>query len=270
MRNRFCYSLFASLFFFSASYAQLVNIESRRLQTDSSFVLIGNLSLSFNDNNGSEILQFGAGLTSQIKPKDSNSIFLLLGNYNLIRVESVDYNNLWFLHFRYRYKFSEFFRFETFVQSQHDEILDVNSRNLIGAGVRFQLASIEDQKEKGSERFKMYLGNAYMYEEEKSDLFNKRFYSHRHSSYLTLRYSAGAGKVNILNVLYYQPLYQDFSDYRLFEQFKIVVPLSKNEKFNLSFLFDYYLDSVTPQDRKQHSSYLKFGIDIELTKSPKG
>jgi len=269
MRKRFCYSLFASLFFLSASYAQLVNIESRRLQTDSTFVLLGNLSLSFNDNNGSDIFQFGAGLTSQIKPKDSNSIFLFLANYNLIRIESVDYNNLWFLHFRYRYKFSELFRVESFVQSQHDEILDVNSRNLLGLGVRLQLASVEDKDDKASERFKMYLGNAYMYEEEKSDLFDKRFSNHRHSSYLTLRYSAGRGKVSILNVLYYQPLYKDFTDYRIFEQFKVVVPLSKNEKVNVSCLFDYYFDSITPQERKQHTSYLKFGIDIELTKSPK-
>ena len=108
-----------------------------------------------------------------------------------------------------------------------------------------------------------------MYEEEKSDLFDKRFNNHRHSSYLTLRYSAGAGKVSILNVLYYQPLYQDFSDYRIFEQFKITVPLSKKEKVNISCLFDYYFDSITPQERKQHTSYLKFGVDIELTKSPK-
>lgn len=262
MRRLFFLTLFALILSLN-SYAQVVNIESRRLQTDSVFVFLGNVSLSFNDNNGSQVFQFGTGLTSQLKPKDSKKIFLLLGNYNLIKVDGVDFNNSWFLHFRFRYKFSDLFRFESFIQSQHDGLLDVNARNLIGAGIRLKLIGVEpDKDEKEDSTIKLYLGNAYMYEEEKSDAFDRRFSNHRHSSYLSFTYNAGNGKVSILNAIYYQPLYKDFSDYRFLEQFKIEVPISKTLDF--SCLFDYYLDSVTPLDRKQYSSTLRFGFNIEF------
>jgi len=262
MKRHFFLTLFASFLYFF-SYAQVVNIESRRLQTDSTFVFLGNLSLSFNDNNGSQIFQFGTGLTSQLKPKDSKHIYLFLGNYNLIRADGVDFNNSWFLHFRFRYRFSNLFRFESFVQSQHDGLLDVNARNLIGAGVRLKLIGVEpDEETKEDSTIKLYLGNAYMYEEEKSDAFDKRFYNHRHSAYLSFTYNPGEGKVSILNVLYYQPLYQDFDDFRFLEQFKIDVPISNTLDF--SCIFNYYLDSVTPLDRKQYSSTVSFGLSIEF------
>ena len=99
-------------------------------------------------------------------------------------------------------------------------MFDVNARNLIGAGIRIKLIGIEPNKEtKEESTFKLYLGNAYMYEEEKDDAFNKQFYSHRHSSYLSLTYDLGEDKISILNALYYQPLYSNLSDYRLLEQF---------------------------------------------------
>ncbi|MBT8266855.1 MAG: DUF481 domain-containing protein [Bacteroidia bacterium] len=262
MNRPFLFILFA-LFFLEFSYSQVVNIESRRLKTDSVFVFLGNLSLSFNDNNGSQVFQFGSGLTSQLKPKGSKNIYLLLGDYALIRANGVDFNNSWFLHFRFRHKFSDLIRFESYVQSQHDGLLDVNYRNLIGAGLRLKLVGVEpDDNSEEQSTFKLYLGNAYMYEEEKSDAFNKRFSNHRHSSYLALTYNAGNGKVSILNVLYYQPLYSNFNDFRLLEQLKIEIPISETLDFTTTF--NYYIDSITPKDRKQYSSKVYFGFNIEL------
>lgn len=245
------FTFFITLF----SYAQLVNIESKRMQTDSiRFVLRGDFSFSYDNYNGDYIYRVGSSLSSQVKSKDLKKIYFLLGNYNLIRSESQDFQNTWFLHLRYNQKLSNLFRFEAFIQSQSNELLAINSRNLVGAGLRFKLVS--------KELVKLYLGNAYMYEEEKSDAFNTKEYNHRNSTYLSISATIAQSNVTITNTVYFQPLYKDFSDYRILEQLKIDVPLSK--VLSLYTLLDYYHDNITPTGNSQYSTNISIGLGIRL------
>lgn len=235
--------------------AQLVNIESKRMQTDSiRFVLKSDATFSYNNNDGDYIYQIEGALSTQLKSKDLKKIFFLIGNYKLIRAEEKDFQNSWFAHLRFNYKLSKMLRLESFIQSQHNELLDINSRNLIGAGIRLKLIS--------KEHLKLYLGNAYMYEEEKSNAFNKRFYNHRHSSYISVSATFNESKLNLLNTVYYQPLYEDFGNYRILEQFKAEIPISKS--LNLFTLFNYYLDSLTPEDNREYTSNISVGIGWQL------
>jgi hypothetical protein len=241
--------------FSTLAYSQLVNIESKRMQTDSiRFVLKNDFSFSYNNNDGDYIYQIGNNLSAQVKSKDLKKIYFLIGNYNLIRSENQDFQNSWFLHFRFNQKISNLFRFEAFIQSLDNELLVVNSRQIIGAGLRFKFISTENAR--------LYLGNAYMYEYEKSDAFKNKDYHHRNSSYLSLTASIPKSNINILNTIYYQPLYSDFSDFRISEQFKIEVPLSKALRFNT--LFSYYYDSITPSGKKQFWSNISVGLGVEL------
>jgi len=245
------FTFFITLF----SHAQLVNIESKRMQTDSiRFVLRGDFSFSYDNYNGDYIYRVGSSLSSQVKSKDLKKIYFLLGNYNLIRSESQDFQNTWFLHLRYNQKLSNLFRFEAFIQSQSNELLAINSRNLVGAGLRFKLVS--------KELVKLYLGNAYMYEEEKSDAFNTKEYNHRNSTYLSISATIAQSNVTITNTVYFQPLYKDFSDYRILEQLKIDVPLSK--VLSLYSLLDYYHDNITPTGNSQYSTNISIGLGIKL------
>lgn len=247
--------ILSTLLFTSFSYAQLVNIESKRMQTDSiRFVLRSDFSFSYDNYNGDYIYRIGSSLSSQVKSKDLKKIYFLLGNYNLIRSETQDYQNTWFLHLRYNQKLSNLFRFEAFVQSQNNELLAINSRNLVGAGLRFKLVS--------KKLVKLYLGNAYMYEEEKSDAFNTKEYNHRNSSYLSISATIAESNVNITNTIYFQPLYKDFSDYRILEQLKIDVPLSN--VLSLYTLLDYYHDNITPSGSSQFSTNISVGLGIKL------
>ena len=235
--------------------AQLVNIESKRMQTDSiRFVLRGDLSGSYTDNNGNYIYLIRSSLTTQLKSKDLRKTFFVLGDYNLIRSGDQDFNNSWFAHLRFNYKLTKLFRLEAFVQSQRNKILDVNYRNLIGAGIRLKLISKENAK--------LYWGHTYMYEEEVSDVLNKQFYFHRHSTYLSMSASFAKDIISLTNTLYYQPLYADFSDFRILEQFKTNVAVT--EKLSFFTLLDYFYDSFTPQERKQFSSKFSVGIGIRL------
>lgn len=246
---------FTLLFIFINGNSQVVNIESKRMQTDSlRFVMRADLSASFNDNDGTYIFQTGTSLSTQVKSKDLNKIFFLLGNHNLIRSEVKDFQNSWFLHFRYNHEITNLFRIESYIQTQHNKLLDVTTRNLIGAGVRFKLISKENTR--------LYFGNAYMYEVEEFEPLDQQFYNHRNSSYLSGTLSIPKMKLNIINTVYFQPAYSDFSDYRLLEQLKVNISLSKRLSFFT--LLDYFFDSITPKDRSQFYFKSKFGLGLKL------
>ena len=225
------------------------------MQTDTiRFVLKSDLLFSYSDNDGAYLLQVGSSLATQWKTKDFNSILYFIGNVNLARSQAQDFRNSWFFHLRYNQKLSELWRIEGFLQSQNNELLSINARNLAGAGIRLKFISTLNVK--------AYLGNSYMYEVEESDAFNLTFYNHRNSSYLSLSVRLAEGKLDLTNTLYYQPLYRDFSNYRILQQLKTEVPITKKLKF--SGLFNYFLNSTTPAGNSEYSSDLSLGLTFEI------
>src|SRR5690606_41199756 len=161
--------------------AQLVNIEAKRMQTDSvRFAFNGDFSFNHTNNDGNQVNQIDAAITTQLKSKDLHKIWFLLGNYRLIDTGAENLQNAWFLHGRFNYKFEQFpaWRIESFIQGQFNQLLVVQQRNLIGAGLRVKWMD--------KENFTGYAGNSYMYEIEYSDRAGTTNYNHRNSTYLTL------------------------------------------------------------------------------------
>jgi hypothetical protein len=237
--------------------AQLVNIEAKRMQTDSvRFALNADFSFNHTNNDGSQVNQIDAAVTTQMKSRDLRKIYFFLGNYRLINSEGNNLQNAWFLHGRFNYKFDELplLRIESFIQGQYNQLLVVQQRNLLGAGLRVKWMD--------RERFSGYAGNSYMYEVEYSDRAGTTDYNHRNSTYLTLSYAAGAGKFSVTNTVYYQPLYRDLSDYRILEQFRLDVPLSGWLK--VFTLYNYYFDSKTPLNTREYTSNLNIGLGVSF------
>ena len=112
------------------------------------------------------------------------------------------------------------------------------------------------------ENFRMYFGEAYMYEEEKSDVFNVKDYNHRASSYLSFSANTNKSNLEITNTIYFQPLYSALSDYRILQQLQISVPLSKVLGFNTTL--NYYHDSETPSGNSQFSTNISAGLSVTL------
>ncbi|MCP4976492.1 MAG: hypothetical protein GY931_10050, partial [Maribacter sp.] len=90
------------LFLGITSQAQLVNIEAKRMHTDSTrFVLKSDLLFNYTDNNGEYVLAMNSNISTQFKSKDLNKIYFLVLNYNLVRTDEKDFQNSWFFHARY-------------------------------------------------------------------------------------------------------------------------------------------------------------------------
>ncbi|MDT0689972.1 DUF481 domain-containing protein [Salegentibacter sp. F188] len=235
--------------------AQLVNIESKRMQTDSiRFTLNADFSFNHTNNDGVQVNQIDAALTTQLKSKDLRKIYFFLGNYKLIDSKEGNLQNAWFLHGRFNYELNQLLRFETFLQGQYNQLLVVEQRNLIGAGLRVKWMD--------RERFNGYAGNSYMYEMESSDRAETTNYNHRNSTYVTLSYTAESNKFSVTNTVYYQPLYRDLNDYRILEQFRLDIPLSN--WFKVFTTYNYYFDSKTPLNTEEYTSELNIGVGISF------
>ena len=249
--------LLLSLIFQLPLSAQLVNIESKRMQTDSiRFVLKTDLLFNYSDNDGNYLFQIGGGIATQWKSWKCDKILYFIGNYDLVRSKAQDFSNSWFFHLRYNQKLSNFWRLEAFLQNQNNELLTINSRNLIGAGIRMKFVS--------TDQIKAYFGNSYMYESEMSNFFDRQFYNHRNSSYFSITVSLGDSKLDLTNTVYFQPLYRDIGNHRVLEQLKAEIPISKDKKLKASGLFNYFLNSRTPDNSSEYSSFVRVGLTFEI------
>ena len=235
--------------------SQLVNIESRRMHTDSiRFVLSSDLLFNYTDNNGEYIVQISSNSNIQYKSKNLKNIYFLTGNLNLIRTKDEDFQNSWFAHFRYNWKFSDKLRAESFIQSQNNQQLIITQRDLAGIGLRFKMFNLKNTT--------AYLGNSYMYEIEYIKSLDEHFYNHRNSSYLSISQSFSNHNLTILGTLYFQPLYKKMDNYRILGQLKVEMPLS--EIISFSGQLNYSLikfDSVLGDDRSTNTS---FGFTINI------
>ena len=237
------------------AFAQVINIESKRMQTDSiRFAGRGDLALWYNDNNGNYIFNLQASSTNQFKSKSLRDIFLIMANYRGVFSETIDFQNDWNAHIRYNRKITHLWRMEAFAQTSGNRILDVNQRHLGGLGVRMKVIDTDNHN--------LYIGNSYLFEHETSTDVDVTNINHRHNLYASLSSTFGKNKkLNIINTVYWQPKYGYLEDFNVLEQLK--VDYSLTELLNLFFSLDYYLDTDTPKDNRQYSLLTKLGLGLK-------
>ena len=235
--------------------AQLVNIESKRMHTDSiRFVLTSDILFSYTDNNGEYVLQTNGNASVQYKSKQLKDVYFLVGNVNVVRTQDEDFQNSWFAHFRYNRKLSKQWWAEGFAQSQNNQQLIITQRNLIGAGLRFQFLT--------KDHTQAYFGNSYMYETEFIKSLDQRFYNHRNSSYLSVNQTFKNVNLNLIGTVYFQPLYRNFSNHRILAQLKAELPLTKILSFSAQYNHSTIkFDSVLGDDR---STNISFGFTLRI------
>ena len=243
------------LFFGQLFYAQLVNIESKRMHTDSiRFVLNSDLLFDYTDNNGAYILQIASNLSAQFKSKDLKSIYFLVGNVDLIRSKNEDFQNSYFMHARFNQKLSDLVRLELFVQNQNNKKLTITERNLLGLGFRLKLLA--------TDKTRAYFGNSYMYEIEAIESTDQKFFNHRNSSYLSINQSFKKLNLDITGTLYFQPLYDHIANHRILSQFKAEVPLTK--RISLSALYNYSVINFDSSLEDDRASNISFGFTLNI------
>ena len=247
------------LFFFISNLtlkAQLINVESERMQTDS-LKFTGHLAASFSyqQNNNELLSQFNGSVAIQTKTKSLKDVFLLLGGYETIESNSNMLSNAKFAHFRYTRKFKKHFRWEAFVQTQNNLTLLLKKRIILGTGPRFRVIH--------NKKIMLSLGSLYMYENEETLESRPQIHNNqRISSYLSFNY-IGFGEFCELNsITYFQPRIDLFNDYRFSTQTSLNIAFSKS--ISLIFGLRFMYEAFPPEGVNKNSFSTEMGLKAIL------
>jgi len=234
-----------------AASAQILNIEQERIKTDTTG-WEGSAKISFQfTKTDQEIWTGGAYMHVQYRTK--RSLYLSLTEYNLNKCSGSDFVNAGAQHFRYNYKFKDWFIGEMFTQAQFNKILKVKFRWLVGAGPRFKIINTKP--------FSMYIAALYMYEHEElygSDIINR---THRLSSYLSSTLKI-RDNLCLINASYIQPKITMFSDFRILSQSDLKISITKHFSFLLSYVYTY--DAFPAAGVPKETHYLGNSLAFEF------
>jgi hypothetical protein len=189
--------------------AQLVNIESLRKANDSvRFVFNIDLSAQYKENNNNKQTEFDTDLRIVYRSKNFKNHLFFAAQYQYNHTNQTDINNKVLMHLRYNRIIKPRFRLEWFSQFQHDKVLAIDIRQLLGLGPRIKIIDHNN--------FTANLGSLYMF-------LNMSVYWMRtepktltidsHLIYL-LRFFFLNKSGKFSSVTYYQPRMDKFSDYR--------------------------------------------------------
>lgn len=227
-------------------FAQIVNIEDKRSTfTDSiGWFETGELSGQWKKNK-TEILSVRAGFQLEFQYK--KRILLSISKLNFASADMKNFINEGFQHLRYTRLINNRFGFEAFGQAQYNEQLSLKLRILFGSGMRLNLCQ-------GKSKCNLGLSTMYEYDEESDDVTHKDF---RLSSYFSAVIPF-SDKIKLYTTSYYQPLLNNFNDFRLSSQSKLVMGITK--KVSATITFSILYDSRAPVDSPDLSEDLYGGI----------
>ena len=209
--------------------AQIINTESLRMVTDTTG-WTGSVGLNVGfSKNVKELFKIKNHIHVQYKtPKH---LVLLMNNISFEQADGADFVNKGVQHLRYNYKVKPRLNWEAFAQNQYNAISKIEFRRLFGTGPRFKLST--------HEKYKMYLGVLVMYEYEKTTeeipVFHKDW---RNSNYFSFSFFF-TKKAKLISTTYYQPMFSDFSDYRVAHQSALILNIYKNLSFKTAFNYTY-------------------------------
>lgn len=217
--------------------AQIVNIEEQRITgTSDSVRWYGYLraSAAF-----ARVKQQSLQLQGQSKVqfKRNPHLALLLLNINLLRAGGDDFTRQAFAHLRYNYKLNDAWTWEAFAQLQTSPLQQLLLRGLAGAGPRWRLFK------SGDGRQRIYLGSAWLWEENRfAEPFTRQAW-HRSSNYVSVTFRVGKQNT-LVGTTYWQPVWGLIRNYRLSTDWLLNVALTRKLSFTLDF--SYSVDNNLP------------------------
>ncbi len=234
------FALFLLIFILSCTglTAQIVNIEEQRITGTNDSVhwygyLRGSAALV-------KVKQQSLQLQGQSKVqfKQDPHLALLLLNVNLLRAGGNDFARQAFAHLRYNLKITEAFTWEVFTQLQSSPIQLLRQRQLVGTGLRRLLFKSRDDRQR------IYVGTAWLWEQNRFSEPNPRQAWHRSSNYLSTTFRVGK-QHSLIGTTYWQPVWGLIRQYRLSTEWLLKIALTQKLSFTVNF--SYSIDKNLPE-----------------------
>ncbi len=217
------------LLFTVPAFSQILNIEAYRINTDTTG-WAGQTGFNFSLTKNTKTL-INIGNDTHVQYKTLKHLILFLGKYNLLLSDDDNLIDKTVLHLRYNYFLTPKLTAEAFVQGQRNVVSNIDFRGLAGWGLRIKCSA--------NPEFPLFLGSTLMYEHEETTL-NTTQDLWRWSNYISLTYKQGK-QFSFVNTTYFQPAFEDFSDYRLSSQNSLIFLISEHLRFKS--VFNLYYDS---------------------------
>lgn len=236
------------------STAQVVNVESARMRSDT-VGWTGKMGAAFSlTENTRKIFQLHLGAQLQYKTSNDKGLWLILGNFGLLKSSNQRLVSENLVHLRYNRKVNEWLRWEFFGQHQNNAITQIDSRLLFGTGPRFKLVK--------KEKFRMYAATLAMYEREKE--LTEPVIKHsdlRSSSYLSFSWEPQSN-MSLMSTTYFQPLFNKFSDHRVLNTLSFTIDATPH--LGVTVNWNYLFDSAPAGTAPKTTYHFGTGLTYEL------
>lgn len=185
-------------------YGQVVNIENKRLDDDTSR-WAGQAGLRFNVvENTQRSVNFGANGSVQFIHDIHRAFFVT--DLSLNKVETNAFTNTGFQHLRYQRHWHGPFSWEGYTQMQYNKPLRIDLRWVTGGGVRAVLRRSTD--------LRLAVGSSLMFEHEVDRVNELRYNDVRLSNYISAGWKLEP-HMQVTAIVYYQPVITYASDQRI-------------------------------------------------------
>ncbi len=236
----------------NSNIAQVVDIERQRLNSEENG-LSGSLNLNGSYLDNDKVI-YTLNILSNSQYRLDNNFFLLIGDYKISRSSDTDFQDAAFLHLRYNRSLTKTVTLEAFTQIQDDKISLLKYRFLSGVGGRIALVN--------NESLLLNIGAIPMYEfEELLDAASTTHQNIRISQYTSFVFKISES-ADLYATTYYQPIYNEWNDFRLHNESRVVVVLS--EKMSLNISNTYSWDSNPPSEAPKKRINLKVGLGLKF------
>lgn len=242
--------LFILLFEICFLHAQIVNVESARMQSDTTGWMGGASANVTMAKNTEKIFILNTDVHLQYKTE--KDLWLILASSNILKAGEERFFNNTFLHLRYNRKISKLLRWEIFAQGQNNQVTQIDSRYLVGTGPRFKILS--------TDVIRFYAASLIMLEREKERTDPVVFHNDiRNSSYITFTITP-TGNIEIISTTFFQPLFKKPSDFRVLNQSSFKLKASRHfaVSLRLSYLHDRFPAGTAPKTTYNFSSGLEY------------
>jgi hypothetical protein len=234
----------------------ILNVE--RLQRDDSEGFGARISSNLNLASGNtEVFQLGGSLG--VGFLSEHHWIRVFGGLDRLSKGSEEIVNNEYAHLRYNYLIAQRLRSFHFVQLQTNEKLFLKRRFLVGSGLRYGVL-----KEEG---MTLDVGTGVMLETERLD--RDKLQPGEETRPEALRMAnllAGSGTVGMGNtwtvVLYYQPVFKSFRDYRLSGEAGLGMRITDYLELDVAFTWRH--DNRAPSDLEEDDYALKTGLSLTL------
>ena len=199
-----------------------------------------------------------ASMNGQFTWVSEKSINLAVLGYQYGQSNNIKSVNKSFIHYRYIYELNNNVDLEIFTQFEQNEFTRLSYRGLLGSGLRFSVLNTENHHS--------FIGFGAFYSKERIEFISGLTDDGiekltRANIYFLSKYEINP-LLSISNVVYYQPSFSRFSDYRALLESKLDFKINQNLSFRLSFDVSY--DSEPSQTIKNtdisYMSGLKFNF----------